>query len=54
MVQCRSISKEEINNMWRVPCGMMEEEVLEKCKVEETEKGPCKERGDPSEWRSFR
>ena len=38
MVQWRNISQEEINNMWEKLSGTMEQEVLEKYQVEETNK----------------
>ena len=52
MMQWRSISKDEMTNMWKELCGTMEEEVPEKyTKVEETMTGAYKGRGKPSEWR---
>ena len=51
MVQWRSINQEEVNGLWQEPCGKMEEEVLEKCNVEQAKKGAYKGRGEPLEWR---
>ena len=56
MVQRREAST------WRVlmisgrkPCGQMEgREVQDKSKMEEAEKGACKGRGEPLEWRILR
>ena len=38
VVQWRNISQEEMNNMWEKLSGTMEQEVLEKYQVEETNK----------------
>ena len=51
IVQWRTIIQEETNHRWKELFGTMEEEVLEKYKVEETVKGAYKGRDEPSEWR---
>ena len=44
-MQCRNISQDCVNERWKELCGKMEEEVLEKYRVEETKKVPgrCEE-----------
>ena len=42
---------EEVNGLWQELCGKMEEEVLEKCNVEQAKKGAYKGRGELLEWR---
>ena len=51
MVQWKSINQEEVHNLWKELCGKIQEEVLEKYKVEEFKRGACKGRGEPLEWR---
>ena len=51
MVQWRSINQEGMDNVWKVLCGKMADEVLEKYNVEENKKGACKGRGKPLKWR---
>ena len=47
-VQWRSINQEGFDNLWK---ETMEEEVLEKYKVEENKNGAYEGRGEPLEWR---
>ena len=47
MVQWRSIRQEGFHDLWKKPRGKMEEEVLEKKKVEEAKKDAYKGRGEP-------
>ena len=47
-VQWRSINQGGFDNLWK---ETMEEEVLEKYKVEENENGAYEGRGEPLEWR---
>ena len=49
MVQRRSMSQEGINDIWKECCEKMEEEVLEKYKVEESKQSAYKGRGEPLE-----
>ena len=51
MVQWRSISEEDIHELWTALCGRMEEEVLEKYNAEEAKKRAYEGRGQPLEWR---
>ena len=51
IVLWRSINQEDTDDLWKELCGQMEEEVLEKYKVEEDKKGAYKGRGEPGEWR---
>ena len=48
--QRRHIRQEGTNELWKELCGKMEEEVLEKCKVEEIKKDAYKGRGEPLKW----
>ena len=50
MVQWRSTSQEDIDVLWKELCGNMEEEVLEKYKVDEAKKIAYQERGEPLRW----
>ena len=51
MVQWRKTNQEEIDNTWKKLSGKIEEEVLEKYKVEGSKRGAYKGRGQLSEWR---
>ena len=50
MVQWRSVDQEGMNQMWKT-LSKMKEEVLVKYKVEVSNRGAYKGRGEPSEWR---
>ena len=41
-MQWRSINQDKVDNLWKEWCGKMEEEVLEKCQVEEAKKSVYK------------
>ena len=51
IVQWRSIIQKGRNDNWKALCRKMEENVLEKFKVDEAKKGPYKVGGEPPEWR---
>ena len=48
--QRRHIRQEGTNELWKELCGKMEEEVLEKYKVEEGKEDAYKGRGEPLKW----
>ena len=50
----RSLSQSETDLCWKSLAERMEEEVLDKYKVEETKKGAFKSRGHPLEWKRVR
>ena len=51
MVQWRGISQEGMRDAWEGAMRNMEEEVLEKYKVDGAENDAYKGRGEPLEWR---
>ena len=50
----KGLSQSEIDQSWESLAERMEEEVLEKYKVEERNKNACRGRGAPLEWRKVR
>ena len=54
MKKWRSLNQSEMDLCWKNLAERMEEEVLDKYKVEESERGAFKGRGDPLEWRRVR
>ena len=50
-MQWRNINQEGRNHVWKILSETMEEEVLEKYKVEESKRGTYKGKSEPSEWR---
>ena len=54
MKRWRSLNQSETNLFWKNLAERMEEEVLDKYKVEESKKGTFKGRGNPLEWRRVR
>ena len=49
-----SLSQSEMDQCWKNLAEKMEEEVLDKYKVEEGKRGTFRGRGDPLEWRRVR
>ena len=54
MKRWRSPNQSEMDLCWKNLAERMEEEVLDKYKVEESKKGAFTGRGDPLEWKSVR
>ena len=50
----RCSNQSEMDSRWKIPAERMEEEVLDKYKVEERQKRPFRGRGAPLEWRWVR
>ena len=50
MKRWRSLNQSEMDLCWKSLTERMEEEVLDKYKVEESRKGALKGRGNPLEW----
>ena len=49
MKRCRNLNQSEMDLCWKNLAERMEEEVLDKYKVEESKRGAFKGRGSPSE-----
>ena len=54
MKKWSDLSQSEMDLCWKKLAERMEEEVLDKYKVEESKRGPFKGRGNPLEWRRVR
>ena len=54
MKRWRSLKQSEMDLCWKNLAERMEEDVLDKHKVEENKKGTFKGRGDPLQWRRVR
>ena len=54
MIKLRSTSQEDMDRCWKELAEKMEEEVLEKCKVENSKRKAYRGRGAPLEWRRVR
>ena len=54
MKRWRSLNQIEVGVCWKKLAERMEEEVLDKYKVEENKRGAFEGRGDPLEWRGVR
>ena len=54
MKRWRSLNQSEMDLCWKKFAERMEEEVLDKYKVEESKRGAFKGRSDPLEWRIVR
>ena len=54
MKRWRDLSQSEMDLCWKNLAERMEEEVLDKYKVEESKRGEFKGRGNPLEWKRVR
>ena len=55
MIEWRStMSQEEMDQCWKKLAEKMEEEVLDKYKVDDSTRGACRGRGSLLEWRRVR
>ena len=54
MKRWRSLNWSEMDLCWKNLAEIIEEEVLDKYKVEKSERGAFKGRGNPLEWRKVR
>ena len=50
MIKWRNINQEGVDALWKELRGKLEEELCEKFKLEETEKGPNQERNEQPRW----
>ena len=54
MIECRFMSQEEMDQCWKKLAEKMEEEVLDKYKVDDSERQAYRGRGSVLEWRRAR